>query len=105
MVNKINRLSARAITTATKPGRLADGGNLYLRVEPSGAKRWVFYFKMNGRQREGGLGGLNYIGLAKAREIAAGMRELLAQGIDPLEVPSLRSPRARCPKDVWRMRR
>jgi integrase len=85
VVNKINRLSARAVSTATKPGRHADGGNLYLRVDRSGAKRWVFYYRLNGRQREAGLGGSNYLGLARAREIAAGMRELLAQGLDPLE--------------------
>jgi hypothetical protein len=33
-------------------------------------------------EAKGGLGGINYI---EAREIAAGMRELLAQGIDPLD--------------------
>ena len=85
MVNKINRLSARAVSTATKPGRHADGGNLYLRVDRSGAKRWVFFYRLNGRQREAGLGGSNYLSLARAREIAAGMRELLAQGLDPLD--------------------
>jgi integrase len=85
VVNKINRLSARTVSTVTKPGRHSDGGNLYLRVDRSGAKRWVFFYRLNGRQREAGLGGSNYLGLAKAREIAAGMRELLAQGVDPLE--------------------
>jgi integrase len=85
VVNKINRLSARAVATIAKPGRHADGGNLYLKVDQSGAKRWVFFYRLNGRQREAGLGGINYLGLAKAREIATGMRELLAQNLDPLE--------------------
>ncbi len=85
MVNKINRLTARTVATATKPGRLADGANLYLRIEKGGSKRWVFFYRLKGKQREAGLGGVNYLGLAKAREIAAGMRELLAQGVDPLD--------------------
>ena len=78
-------MTARAVATATKPGRLADGANLYLRVEKGGSKRWVFFYRLNGAQREAGLGGVNYIGLAKARELASGLRELLAQGIDPLD--------------------
>ncbi len=85
MVNKINRLTARSIATAKKPGRLADGANLYLRIDRAGGKRWIFFYRLNGKQREAGLGGANYLGLAKAREIAIGMRELLAQGIDPLD--------------------
>ncbi|MGQ0445954.1 MAG: tyrosine-type recombinase/integrase [Beijerinckiaceae bacterium] len=68
-----------------KPGRLADGANLYLRNDKSGGKRWVCFYRLRGKQREAGLGGANYLGLAKAREIAAGMRELLAQGVDPLD--------------------
>jgi integrase len=85
VVNKINRLSVRTVATVTKPGRHADGGNLYLRVDPSGAKHWVFFYKLNGRQREAGLGGVNYLPLARAREIAARMREDLGQCIDPLD--------------------
>jgi hypothetical protein len=86
VVNKINRLTARTIATAaTKPGRLADGANLYLRIDKAGGKRWIFFYRLNGKQREAGLGGANYLGLAKAREIAIGMRELLVQGIDPLD--------------------
>lgn len=85
MINKINRLSVRTVATVMQPGRHADGGNLYLRVDRSGAKRWVFFYKLNGRQREAGLGGVNCLPLAKAREIAARMREDLGQGIDPLD--------------------
>jgi integrase len=85
MAKRLHLLTARAVSTVTKPGRHADGGNLYLRVDRSGAKRWVFFYKLNGRQREAGLGGFNYLPLAKAREIAVAMREALAQGIDPLD--------------------
>lgn len=32
------------------------------------APGWVFFYRLNGRQRDAGLGGANYLGLAKARE-------------------------------------
>ena len=40
-----NKLSARKVETLTEPGRRSDGRNLYLVVDPSGAKRWVFMFR------------------------------------------------------------
>lgn len=83
-MKKLNRLSARAVATLTKTGRHADGGGLYLTIAKTGAKRWTFMFERAERQREAGLGGLNFVPLAKAREIAAGFREALADGKDPI---------------------
>ena len=85
MATKLNRLTARQVAAIKKPGRHADGGNLYLKVEASGAKRFVFFYRFQGRQREAGLGSASSISLAKARELAAEMREQLAGGIDPIE--------------------
>jgi hypothetical protein len=85
LVNRVNLLSARSVATLTKPGRHADGGNLYLKVEKSGAKRWVFFYIFKGRQREAGLGGVQSVPLIKAREKAREWRALLAEGIDPLD--------------------
>jgi hypothetical protein len=45
----LNRLSARAVATLTKPGRHADGGELYLK---SGAKHWTFMWVRGVRQRK-----------------------------------------------------
>ncbi|WP_188518004.1 tyrosine-type recombinase/integrase [Alsobacter metallidurans] len=84
MAISLNKLSARAVATARKSGRLSDGGGLYLQISPSGAKSWLFIFKKDGRQREMGLGGLNSLPLASARQQAAEAREILARGGDPL---------------------
>lgn len=81
----LNRLNARFCATVTKPGRHADGGNLYLRVDAAGSARWVFMWVREGRQREAGLGARECVSLARARELAARMRESLAKGNDPLE--------------------
>ncbi len=80
---KRNRLTARQVTTISKPGRHADGGNLYLSVSPTGAKSWVFLYARDGRQRELGLGSAYDVPLARAREIAAQYRQALAERLDP----------------------
>jgi integrase len=43
-------------------------------------------YMFDSKQREAGLGSVNSISIAKAREIAAGMRESLALKVDPLDV-------------------
>ncbi|MFL5156226.1 MAG: Arm DNA-binding domain-containing protein, partial [Microvirga sp.] len=49
MARQFKRLTARAVATLTEPGRHADGDGLYLIVDPSGAKRWMFMFRWGGR--------------------------------------------------------
>jgi len=75
-----------------KPGWTNDGGSLYLKVTGPGAASWVFRYTKydkeygkNGLQRAPGLGAYPEISLAAAREKAAAMRKLRADGIDPLE--------------------
>ena len=85
MAHGINRLSARAVETSKSLGLIADGGGLYLQVSKSGAKSWLYKFMLNGRAREMGLGSLNAVSLADAREKAALCRSSLADGIDPIE--------------------
>ncbi|MBY5831886.1 integrase arm-type DNA-binding domain-containing protein [Rhizobium leguminosarum] len=85
MALSLNKLTARAVASITTPGRHSDGGNLYLVVDKSGAKRWVFLYRRNDRPREMGLGGLDTVSLAVARDLAAAARIQLQNGIDPIE--------------------
>jgi integrase len=85
MARTLDRLNPRTVATISKPGRHADGGGLYLSVGPGEARRWVFLFRWRGRLKEMGLGGLNSVGLSKARTKAADARGLLADGINPLD--------------------
>jgi integrase len=85
MAHKLNRLTARAVATASKPGLYADGGGLYLRVGRGGAKSWCLRYMLEGKAREMGLGGLAKIGLGDARKKAAAQRLLLVDKVDPLE--------------------
>jgi hypothetical protein len=57
MAQKIQRLTALAVSRLTKPGLYADGGGLYLRIGRNGSKSWTFRFTLRGRAREMVLGG------------------------------------------------
>src|SRR3954470_15638739 len=98
MARQTKRLSARAVATLTKPGRHADGKGLYLVVDQSGAKRWLFLFRWGGKLKEMGLGGLASVSLADARERANEARRFLASGRNPIEArKTARSEQAAIP--------
>jgi integrase len=78
------RLTARTVATA-KRGKHSDGGNLYLIVSDTGAKKWVLRFTWRGTAKEMGLGSANDVPLADARERAADARRLLAKGLNPID--------------------
>lgn len=85
MARIVNRLSDRTVRTVTGPGRFPDGGGLYLVVDPSGARRWLFRYRSGTREREAGLGGFPTISLAEARKRRDEARQHLASGRDPIE--------------------
>lgn len=62
----------------------ADGGNLYLKVDPSGARRWVVRLIVQGKRRDIGLGSAALVSLAEAREAALQHRKAARAGDDPL---------------------
>jgi len=85
--NKLAALNLKRL----RPGLHGDGGGLWLQVTPNRQGRsWVFRYSFNGRAREMGLGSLNTIGLAEAREHAKQCRQLLKGSpttppVDPIE--------------------
>jgi integrase len=81
----LHRLTARQIATINAKGRYADGGGLYLQVGPSRTKSWLFRFMLAGQAREMGLGAIDVISLAEARQRAQEARRNLQDGIDPIE--------------------
>lgn len=73
-----NALTPIAVKNAG-PGRHADGGGLYLRVQGAGARSWLFRTLVGGKARDIGLGpaaGAGALSLADARVRA---RELASQ--------------------------
>jgi hypothetical protein len=86
MARQLKRLTVRTVAAMKKPGRHADGGNLYLTISKTGTKHWTFLYWRDGRPHEPGLGSVNDVTLAEAREKAAGYRAVLSSGEDPLEL-------------------
>ncbi|MBU2801055.1 integrase arm-type DNA-binding domain-containing protein [Acidithiobacillus caldus] len=92
---QIHKLTARKVETAA-PGTYPDGGNLYLRVRSTGSRAWVFRYVTNGKAREIGMGSLDVLSLAEARNKAEAMRKAVAAGTDPVHV--IRPPEKRKPR-------
>jgi integrase len=85
----INRLTA-ADLRRTKPGLFCDGEGLWLQVSVAAdGKRcnrsWIFRYTRHARTHEMGLGSLHTLSLVEVRERARKCRQLLLDGIDPLE--------------------
>ena len=79
----LNKLDARTAATIKTPGRHSDGGGLYLSIDPTGRRRWVFMYTRDGKRTELGLGGGRDLTLANARKEAGTLRTVLASGGDP----------------------
>ena len=78
-----HRLSAVFVRTAP-PGVSCDGHGLNLRVDPSGAQRWVQRLVIRDRPRRLGLRGDPLVWLAEARDVALAHRQQARAGGDPL---------------------
>ena len=68
-------LSAAKVRTACE-GFYCDGNGLYLRVDASGARRWVLRTIIKGKRTDIGLGGLTLVSLAEARQEATRLRRI-----------------------------
>lgn len=72
----------------TREYRLSDGNNLYLRIRPSGAKSWVFLFRLPGVRKllNITIGAFEELSLKEARIKLQELRKLVTEGIDPRNV-------------------
>lgn len=63
--------------------KLADGGGMYLLVQPDGRRYWRMDYRFNGKRRTLALGVYPTVSLADAREKCRSARVQLENGIDP----------------------
>ena len=88
MASTIQRLSQAKVRSA-KVGMWPDGGGLYLQctanVDGGVRRSWIYRFATKGRERQMGLGSVDAVTLAEARQKAAECRKLRQAGIDPIE--------------------
>jgi integrase len=80
-------LTAKKVERTKTPGRYRCGlvRGLYLQISDNGAKSYVLRFERHGRERMMGLGSATEFSLKEARGRARAARQLLADGVDPLD--------------------
>jgi integrase len=84
MSSNKNRLTVKTVESKKVQGYYADGGNLYLRVTKTLQKTWAFIYKREGKRSEIGLGSVDDMTLAEAREKRDDLNKQLKLGVDPL---------------------
>lgn len=83
--NKLTDTAARQAKPDSKPYKLADGGGLFLLVQPNGAKYWRMGYRFGSKEKLLALGVYPEITLKAAREKRDAARKLIANGADPSE--------------------
>ena len=78
-----HRLTPVRVRALRAPGRYADGQGLYLVVDPSGAKRWIWRGVIQGKRSDLGLGSVHLVSLADARDAAVACRRVARNGGNP----------------------
>ncbi len=95
----MGKLTAAQVRNLKTPGRYMDGDGLALVITAPQKGYWVLRATVNGRRRDIGLGSLDLVRLAEAREAAIDMRRDIQRGIDPvaerkrqkIEIPSFKA--------------
>jgi integrase len=86
-IGKLSAVQVTGLISKRVVGMHSDGGNLYLAVSPGQGASWIFRYRPHGQRiaRDMGLGSAGTISLKTAREKARQQREMLVNGIDPIE--------------------
>ncbi|KNC90537.1 tyrosine-type recombinase/integrase [Trabulsiella odontotermitis] len=82
-------LTARQVDTAKpreKTYKLADGGGLYLQINPNGSKYWRMKYRFAGKEKKLSFGIYPNVALADARKRRDNAKKILANDQDPGEV-------------------
>lgn len=80
---KLNDKKCSNSKPESKPYKMADGGGLYLYVQPDGAKYWRLKYYYLNKEKLLALGVYPLVSLAEAREGREKAKKLLAAGKDP----------------------
>ena len=78
----MGNLSALKVRSISEPGRYSDGNGLILVCKASGSKSWILRIQYRGKRRDIGLGSVDDVSLAEARERAFELRKSVREGRD-----------------------
>lgn len=80
---KLNAKQVEACKPKEKAYKLADGGGLYLLINPNGSKYWRLKYRVAGKEKLLAIGVYPDVSLAKAREKRNAARQVVIEGGDP----------------------
>ena len=81
----LTALKIRTAKPAVRAYKLADGGGLFVLVQPNGSKLWRYKFRLQGVEGLQALGAFPEVGLAEARAAHTASRQLVANGVNPVQ--------------------
>ena len=81
----IHKLTVTKVQSLITKGVYSDGGGLNLQVSKAGTKSWILRFMIDGKTRTMGLGSIQDLSLADAREESSYYRKIAKSGTDPIE--------------------
>ena len=81
------KLTVLEVEAISKAGRYADGDGLYLHVDASGNKSWIYRYQLNGKRTSIGLGRYDKKtnSLSNARKSLLDKKRLVVNGINPVD--------------------
>lgn len=82
-MSKLTEMAIKKAQPEAKPYKMADGGGMYLLVQPTGAKYWRFKYRILGVEKMLALGVYPDVSLSQAREGHNDARKMLKNGADP----------------------
>lgn len=80
---KLKDKTIKAVKPKDKAYKLADGGGLYLLINPNGSKLWKLKYRFAGKEKKLSLGSYPEVSLASAREKRNIAKSQLSGDIDP----------------------
>lgn len=78
-------LTVKTVPKLREPGRYLDANGLYVQVISPTNRSWLLRYQRGGKERWIGLGPVDTFDLGEARERARKARQLLFDGLDPIE--------------------
>ena len=82
-MKKLTEMAIKKAKPEAKAYKMADGGGMYLLVQPTGSKWWRLKYRIGGKEKMLSIGVYPDVTLSEARDRREQARKLLANGGDP----------------------
>jgi integrase len=85
-MSKLTEMAIKKAKPEAKAYKMADGGGMYLLVQPTGSKWWRLKYRIGGKEKMLSIGVYPDVTLSEARDRREQARKLLANGGDPSSI-------------------